>query len=287
MAELISLVCPSCGGKLKISKNATSMTYQHCGTEHMVKHEAGGVLLEAYACCPQCGRNDKSEKVTAIIASYTQEITGVEQKNEVVIGSQGQKSMVAREVPFTRTQVSYLGRRLDPPPDPHYNPEVPPAPSRGGLIGGIVVLALIGLALGVLRLISVGYSVASVGNYSSAKNILWLILLAVFLFLGALAFIAGAVLLGILGTRRHQKRLTEYRDLVEKITHEVEKNNLDWKRAMNRWDQLYYCSRDDCVFIPGDNSSVPISLMKEYFINETHNSSVSIGFLGSNFSCRM
>jgi predicted RNA-binding Zn-ribbon protein involved in translation (DUF1610 family) len=264
MPELISLVCPSCGGKLKVSKNATSMTCQHCGTEHMVKHDAGGVLLEAYARCPQCGRNDKSEKVTAIIASQTQEITGTEQKNEVTVGSQGQQSVVIREVPFTRTQVSYLGQRLAPPPDPQYHPDVPPAPSRGGLVGWVVLLVLIGLAAGVLGLVMTGYSIVSIGSYSLTNNTLFYIFFGLFIFIGALAFIGGAVLLGILGTRRFQKKYQEYQDLIKKIAQEVEKVNSDWKRALNRWDQLYYCSRDDCVFIPGDNSSAPISQLKEY-----------------------
>jgi predicted RNA-binding Zn-ribbon protein involved in translation (DUF1610 family) len=82
MPDLISLICPSCGGKLQVSTNATSLTCQHCGNEHLVKHEAGAITLEAYARCPQCDRNDKSEKVTEVIASQSQEISGSEQKDD-------------------------------------------------------------------------------------------------------------------------------------------------------------------------------------------------------------
>jgi hypothetical protein len=172
--------------------------------------------------------------------------------------------VVIREVPFTRTQVSHLGQRLAPPPDPQYHPDVPPAPSRGGLIGWVVLLVLIGLAAGVFGLLMTGYSIVSIGSYSLTDNTLFYIFFGIFIFVGALAFIGGAVLLGILGTRGYQKKYQEYQDLIKKIAQEVENVNSDWKRALNRWDQLYYCSRDDCVFIPGDNSSAPISQLKEY-----------------------
>jgi hypothetical protein len=36
-----------------------------------------------------------------------------------------------------------------------------------------------------------------------------------------------------------------------------------WEKAMARWNQLYYCFRDDSVFITSEKS-VPISQMMEY-----------------------
>ncbi len=124
MADLISLLCPSCGGKLQVSPKASTMTCQHCGNEHLVRHEAGAITLEAYARCPQCGRNDKSEKVTAVIASQSQEISGMEHKNEVVIDGQGRQQVIASSVPFTRKQVSILGQQLAPPEQPIINPNL-------------------------------------------------------------------------------------------------------------------------------------------------------------------
>jgi predicted RNA-binding Zn-ribbon protein involved in translation (DUF1610 family) len=84
MPGLISLVCPSCGGKLQVSASVTSLTCQHCGNKHLVKHDDGVITLEAFTRCPQCGRNDKSEKVTAVMASKSQEISGSEQNNKVI-----------------------------------------------------------------------------------------------------------------------------------------------------------------------------------------------------------
>jgi predicted RNA-binding Zn-ribbon protein involved in translation (DUF1610 family) len=64
MSDFITLVCPVCGGKLEISQNTLSLVCQFCGTEHMVRKEAGSFLLEAYARCPVCNRNDQCVKIT-------------------------------------------------------------------------------------------------------------------------------------------------------------------------------------------------------------------------------
>jgi len=37
-----------------------------------------------------------------------------------------------------------------------------------------------------------------------------------------------------------------------------------WQNAMERWNQLYYCFRDDGVFIPADDQLEPIAQMTEY-----------------------
>jgi hypothetical protein len=37
-----------------------------------------------------------------------------------------------------------------------------------------------------------------------------------------------------------------------------------WKRAIARWNQLYYCSRDDGVFIPGQSHFVPVDQMTDF-----------------------
>jgi len=35
-----------------------------------------------------------------------------------------------------------------------------------------------------------------------------------------------------------------------------------WQSAINRWENLYYCHRDDCVFVPGKGTYAPI---EEYY----------------------
>jgi hypothetical protein len=44
--------------------------------------------------------------------------------------------------------------------------------------------------------------------------------------------------------------------------------NQVWEMAMDRYERLYYCQRDDCVFIPGENTSSPITKLKDYLFSK-------------------
>jgi predicted RNA-binding Zn-ribbon protein involved in translation (DUF1610 family) len=273
MPDLISLICPSCGGKLQVSPDATMLTCQHCGNEHLVKHEAGAIKLEAYARCPQCGRNDKAEKVTAVIASQSQEISGTEQKNEVIINAQGMQRLVTRDVPFTRRQISLLGQRLAPPAAPQFGPGLQargfvPA-GAGSPVGGILaIVAGAGLLL-LSACIVMGEIVMWFGSSSSAaQNTTTIGIVGVIGSLLLFLLGAGAVALGILLIVRARKkkhaRLAEYQRSVQAEIAEHQRIQAAWETAIQRWERLYYCSRDDCVFIPGENTSASIPKMQEY-----------------------
>lgn len=62
----------------------------------------------------------------------------------------------------------------------------------------------------------------------------------------------GGFLVSRLDKRQREKRKASN---AEKLT--------KWERAMNRWQKLYYCSRDDVVFLPGEERAVPPSRMSE------------------------
>jgi len=74
MNDFVTLSCPNCGGKLEVSPNTLSLVCQHCGIEHLVRREAGSILLEAFARCPVCKRNDRAERISAIIDNNTSNI---------------------------------------------------------------------------------------------------------------------------------------------------------------------------------------------------------------------
>jgi predicted RNA-binding Zn-ribbon protein involved in translation (DUF1610 family) len=276
MPDLISLICPSCGGKLQVSPKATSLTCQHCGNEHLVKHEAGGVTLEAYARCPQCGRNDKSEKVTAVIGSQSQEISGMEQKNEVIIDGQGKQQVVTHAMPFTRKQISVLGQRLAPPEEPQFEPGLQSQgfiPSGGGSSGGGIlaiicgaVLLTVSVIIGLIVLVGIYNLFTSSGNQIQDTAMMAIIGLVSGLlsFLVGTAAIALGIYLVIRSGRNKRSQLAEYQHKVEDEIAERQRVQSAWKSAMERWNLLYYCGRDDCVFIPGETTSAPISKMKEY-----------------------
>ncbi len=274
MPDLISLVCPSCGGKLQVSPNATMLTCQHCGNEHMVKHDAGGtIMLEAYARCPQCGRNDKSEKVTAVIASQSQEISGMEQKNEVIFDLQGRQQVVTRSVPFTRKQISVLGQRLAPPEEPQFEPGLQPqgaipagtSSPKGGVlaivVGAVMLIASVCIVAGGI------YMLVGSSGYQTQDTALMMIIGLVgslFLLLMGTAAIALGVFLVVRSRKNKQAQIAEYQRKVQEEIEERQRIQSAWKKAVERWNQLYYCARDDCVFIPGENTSAPTSNMQEY-----------------------
>lgn len=45
MSDFITLTCPSCGGKLQITKGVDRLACANCGNEHIVKREGGAIFL--------------------------------------------------------------------------------------------------------------------------------------------------------------------------------------------------------------------------------------------------
>lgn len=130
--NFIPAVCPKCGGKLQVEPNADTLTCQFCGTEHIIRRNFTGVVsLEAYARCPICQRNDRSEKVSAILRNQTHQSEGISQQQRVFTNSDGQPYTQTINVPVKTVQTSDLAQRLVPPQPP--TPPPPPyAKSKGG-----------------------------------------------------------------------------------------------------------------------------------------------------------
>jgi hypothetical protein len=267
MANFISLVCPSCGGKLKVSPGTISLTCQHCGNEHMVKQDAGGaLLLESFARCPVCGRNDRCEKVTAVIASQSHAITGTEQKMQAVVNPQGQRIEVVREVPFTRQQVSALGQRLAPPVPPQISGDLPPGPGSGSWIVSAVLAGLVGIGLGLggLLFLAGGVNQAFFVSGSSTETVLLTFLAGCAGSLLGLLFLGGAVGIFVFGRRNVSRKKAEHAQQIREIFEQRRRIQQAYETAVQRWQSLYYCARDDVVFLPGEGTSAPLGEMQAY-----------------------
>jgi hypothetical protein len=61
-----------------------------------------------------------------------------------------------------------------------------------------------------------------------------------------------------------EKKRALAEEKVEEVRNENERILAEWQEATQRWDKLYYCGRDDCVFLPGTNTYAPVSNMMEY-----------------------
>ena len=271
MSDLITLTCPSCGGKLQVNPNATMLVCEHCGTEHMVHRDGDAITLESYARCPRCNRNDRAEKVSAILSSQTQNINSQDWRTEVTITPQGQR--ITRQVPISKVtkQMSELAKKLTPPekPNPLPKPRLLPYPNKKSnalLLIGIILLVLSVILFAVILLAGMMEFFEDTGMF--------LICLAPSL----LSTLAG-IILTILGIVNHSRLKSNYqkswslvarrnRNTTSQWQEASEQQISKWQKAMDRWDALYYCHRDDCVFIPEEGTYAQLTKMKEYLFED-------------------
>jgi Zn-finger nucleic acid-binding protein len=117
--DYISGVCPNCGGSLQVEPNIEKVTCQFCGTVHIIRQNvANAVTLESFAGCPLCERNDRSEKVSAIIRNQTTKSDSVINQQQVYKDKKGKTVIKNVAVPVQTQNISELAKRLAPPTRP-------------------------------------------------------------------------------------------------------------------------------------------------------------------------
>jgi hypothetical protein len=214
--------------------------------------------------CPQCGLADPVQKVSVLYEGNTKEWTET-------TGSGDSRSTVVRQAK------TLLGQRLTPPPKPSAGLD-PKWLWWGGcgvlafiaLTGGIpacigLVAAIIGLLVP-LGIVAVGVSETGVAPPAILEQ----------LNLPDWAGWAGAACLGLgllivlvvgawltarvvgwlraqysLSLQNHQQRVAE-----------TEAELPRWERALEKWKQLYYCTRDDVVFVAGKRPAPSAEMLK-------------------------
>lgn len=239
MSNLINLSCPSCGASLTASKDLLRLTCPYCGKESVFKSN-DGKTLELHSQCPICHRNDRVAKVSSIIAS----------------GSDNRAFFAPPIKPVMPKEISF-----DPPPYPPRQI----AKSKTGLPAVLMILSALIFLLNLL---------SSFGNKDNSGSITAAIIFAIIgvasyfwwrnskkqYFESAKDFKNNV--------ENYQVKLQEYNESLEiqkseqKAQFEKWVNN--WESAMNRWRLLYYCNRDDCVFIPGEDESAPLQEMLKF-----------------------
>jgi len=207
--------------------------------------------------CPVCAQSDRTAKVTAIVARDTHHISGTTQ--EWISDEHGRYWST---VPFSGTQMSELARKLTPPARPDYSPS-----------GWWYVVPLVGLGL-----ILVWFAPVSSRMKRVIAFIVGIYLLATVLLFGSMSVVVS------IGTEEAMAALAVpacvvisaaiaffpayYKGLSEETARrraEIEaKDEPSWQKAMERWDRLYYCARDDCVFDPITGESTPVEMMREF-----------------------
>jgi hypothetical protein len=218
------------------------------------------VDTESPTVCPKCKKDDQIKKATAIIASDTHTVKGGSWQTQVYIDKKGKKQYEDDYVPYSGEQSSALAQSLRPPAKPGTG-----CTNTWGIIlgGGLLV---IGLPCLMCSLLGVGQSLIAIPqairNNVGGTDILLSSGFAI-LFSGIQIIIAVAmIILGIVIYRKlnqkHTERLAQYNEI------ELPR----WEKAMQRWNNLYYCFRDDCVFVPGSEDFSPIAEMRDFLYRE-------------------
>ena len=250
-SEFTTMQCPNCGGKLIIGANITTLKCENCGTEHMVKRGVDGIILESYARCPTCNRNDKAEKVSSLMRSQTQRTNTVTYQTRVIYVKFGNRSIPVEKkyaVPTQSVQMSDLAKMLIPP----IKPIVKEAKSNNNKVSGIglisvgVVLTLASFCGGILVIIDSNQS------GSVISSILGMLCAVVISF--------GLIGLGYVLIWKNAPKEKLRNEQINILNQEI---LINWENAMKRYQKLYYCQRDDCVFIQGENISAPVNRMME------------------------
>jgi len=297
MNDFISLTCPSCGGQINIGASTSVLKCQYCGIEHIVRRQGDAVTLESFARCPKCGRNDRVEKVSSILKSQKQEIRTIENRVEYYRDEYGIQHSRSIKVPVTHSQMSDLARTLTPPlkpktkpkPESLPKPEVKPEPTiqkpKSKERSKKNVLTLIGAILA--------------GSFSCLAPILIVILfdepdVGDFVCAGSTIIIMGiGIAILILGSKikpddeeiiksweqeseiarlewqkENELRIQEWeernQEILEKWQHFNARIRESWEYTMDNWNNLYFCHRDDCVFVPGKGTYAPIEEYEMY-----------------------
>lgn len=215
--------------------------------------------------CPTCGLADPVQKVSVLYEGNTKEWTET-------TGSGDSRSTVVRQAK------TLLGQRLTPPPKPSAGLD-PKWLWWGGcgilafiaLTGGIpacigLVAAIIGILIP-LGLVAVGVSESG----AVSPGLIEQLNLPDWAGWAMVACVGAVVLVGLLvgvwltvrivgwmrtqytsGQQNYQRRMAE-----------TEAELPRWERAIEKWNQLHYCTRDDVVFVPGQRAA-PSAEMLSY-----------------------
>jgi hypothetical protein len=204
--------------------------------------------------CPKCGRADAIRKVSSIVSA------GTTQSETFGYGA----ARIDGETHFIDTRgyatiSTGLANRLAPPHRP-----VKPTPL--GCVSALL-LSRVGLTSGALVFVLV-VSACSFPLFASSYRESPLLPL-----LPILVFAAVAVRLFWWTGRSLVREVGNAAIERKEFPAEVKA----WEHAMDRWRELYYCSRDDGVFLPQRTNLVPAANMKSLLFakpKEKHNLSL-------------
>ncbi len=245
MADLVQLACQGCGAPLQAGRDLTHVVCPYCHTDNLIKR-SDSQILEASSQCPVCHRNDHTKKVSAIMAS----------------GGENARYFSKPQRPVRTQTVADLPQ---PPP-----PESP----IGEIVKSANLLKYAYIAAFALAGLSLICSLSGRNNGSF------------------LIFVIGFGVAGFFLLRKYrsessrnnqvvnanQNRQAAYKNQLNRYQQAAEENarrkqeedaqflkwTSNWEAAVAKWNRLYYCDRDDCVFIPGEEATASLKDIEKF-----------------------
>lgn len=201
--------------------------------------------MDPHVQCPRCGQSDAIAKVTAIVADGT---------NLAETGTLGMP-LLANDSSLlgfwgTSTSRSTLASQLAPPAKP----------SKPIGYGWAIILLIARSTLAVIVLLMTSAVAALTFPFLVTvyrQNPVLALIPVVGIIIGSLLLLRWIVVSLIRDVGKANNQSSAYAVEIEA-----------WQRAMSRWKALYYCSRDDGVFLPSQSVLVPLSQMKPFLYSK-------------------
>jgi hypothetical protein len=192
--------------------------------------------------CPKCTQLDMVQKVSSVFDGGTSygSFTGTSIGAGINISSRS-PVIVSGTQNLQGKSSTAISIRLSPPSKP-----TPPDRSIYLIFGVILIAISFPIALcGITLLFS---KIASWQN-----TFLFSIILNIAIFIVSLLSLGTGI--GIIITCLRLEKISKL-EYIEAIT--------TWEKAIIKWNKLYYCARDDGVFIPGETILVPTNRMLDF-----------------------
>lgn len=198
-------------------------------------------MSESRVVCPKCGRADAVRKVSSIVSAgttYTENQTlgmGIDGKDLEFFsgfGSSQSRSALASALSC---------------------PLKPSSPPNGGGLRRFPITRLTCAGF-LLALIGVCAIVTYLVFFPTYRNVPLFGLLPIALFVSSAVVLLRGIWISV------QREAHSDHEKAHSYPIELQR----WERAVERWEQLYYCFRDDGVFLPNHAVLVPSAQMKQY-----------------------
>ena len=210
--------------------------------------------------CPQCKQTDQVQKVSSLYELNT--------KEWIETNSYTDADGEIRYTDEKHQAHTLLGLKLKPPEKP--GPPGHPGIRYGlGLLVMIFLLSVICPFIFIPILIFAGvftelpFDIPDIAGMPS-----WTLFAVAGLCL-LLLLVVALVWVGIKVKRRYDRALAGYQDEKTRYEHE---DLPRWESAMRRWNSLYFCLRDETVFLQGEQKVIRLEDLQKYLLDPYYRS---------------